>query len=246
MSPACQHCYAEAFAKRTGNDVWGKTAERRFFGDKHWNEPLKWNRIAEKDGRPSLVFCSSMADVFEDRRDLDEHRERLFNLMEATPHLIWQVLTKRPEHGTSLTPDRWWAPGAWPSNVWIGVTVEDQTRAFDRIPLLLKYPAPVRFLSCEPLLGHVLLAGLGPDKINWCIVGGESGPKHRPMVLDDARDVVEQCRKADVPVFFKQVGGRTPTAGGDELDGRRIKQFPPQALRDVGGTRVTITQPSLL
>jgi protein gp37 len=151
VSPGCQHCYAEAFAKRTGNLVWGKSADRRFFGDKHWAEPLKWDRQAAADGRPHLVFCASMADVFEDRPELVEHRARLWDLIDATPHLIWQLLTKRPEN--VLAMDGWGA--SWPANVWIGTTVEDQQRADERIPQLLQIPAPVRFLSCEPLLGAV-------------------------------------------------------------------------------------------
>jgi protein gp37 len=256
VSPACQHCYAETFAKRTGNAVWGKTAPRRFFGDKHWSEPLKWNTAAEKAGRPALVFCASMADVFEDRPDLDVHRERLWELIDATPWLRWQLLTKRPEHVIAMTP---WT--IFPGNVWIGTTVEDQDRAVERIPHLLRIPAVVRFLSCEPLLGELDLSrflnlewmdALGvPDEpssfrgdggwgaemfavragrlgggIHWIIVGGESGPGHRPLNLDHARDVVDQARAADVPVFFKQVGGQFPTSGGDLLDNRLWKQFP--------------------
>lgn len=286
VSPGCQNCYAETFAKRTGNDVWGKNNGRRFFGDKHWNEPVRWDRAAEKAGRPALVFCASMGDVFEDRRDLDVVRERLWELIAYTPHLIWQLLTKRPQNVRRLAPDGWFdgEPGAWPEQVWIGTTVEDQERAYERIPHLLNIPAQVRFLSCEPLLGSVDLSpwlatvepcptcegsmsvpvpggGMAcPDclddisgqgarttqEVQWVIVGGESGPKHRPMDLAHAQTIVLNCKDWGVPVFFKQVGGRTPTAGGDELDGRRIKQFPPQARRDAGGTRVTITQPSLL
>jgi protein gp37 len=238
VSPGCQHCYAEAFAKRTGNAVWGKESPRRFFGDKHWNEPLKWNAAAEQAGEPARVFCASMADVFEDRRDLDEHRERLFKLIAATPWLHWQLLTKRPENVRRLVPVCWLDPprhGGWPPNCWIGATVEDQQRADERIPILLGLPAPVRFLSCEPLLGMVDLDVwlLRPDgyyhersPLQWAIVGGESGPGHRLMNLVNARYLVDQLQQACVPTFFKQIGGRTPTAGGDELDGRRYKEFP--------------------
>lgn len=257
VSPGCNHCYAESFAKRTGNDVWGKSAERRRFGDKHWNEPVKWNRKAEQDGVRRRVFCASMADVFEDREDHQPDRERLWALIEDTPHLDWQLLTKRPENVLTMTPldffDR-------RPNVWIGTTVEDQQRADERIPVLLDIPATVRFLSCEPLLGPVDL-GLGEDhrgheqdhittdvypqcldcstedhvvdwtyidgpQIDWVIVGGESGPKHRPLDLDWARSIRDQCAAAQVPFFFKQVGGRTPKAGGDLLDGEQRVAFP--------------------
>lgn len=294
VSPGCQHCYAEAFAKRTGNDVWGKQAERRHFGEKHWLEPVKWNRKAEEAGRPALVFAASMADVFEDRRDLDEDRARLFELVEATPWLRWQLLTKRPELVLELVPDRWRRPHergpaygeeytgetvlvspaqGWPANAWIGTTVEDQQRAGERIPELVKIPAPVRFLSCEPLLGPLDLSewlglewmetlrppgaqlarrgegGWGmdlfeavarsegrPPRVSWVIVGGESGPGHRVMDAEAAADVCEQVLAAEVPLFFKQWGGRTPDAGGDRIDPYRtgkIRQWhelPPEAL----------------
>lgn len=97
VSPACKHCYAESWAKRVGSNVWGIKAERRFFGDKHWSEPVKWNAAAAASGMRARVFCASMADVFEDRRDLDVHRIRLWKLIEATPRLDWLLLTKRPE-----------------------------------------------------------------------------------------------------------------------------------------------------
>lgn len=256
VSPGCEHCYAEAFAKRTGHAVWGKRSERRFFGDKHWAEPVKWNAAAEAAGVRRRVFCASMADVFEDRDDLGDERARLWALIEDTPHLDWQLLTKRPENVLGMVPPRWVYPGGdarnfWPVNAWIGCTVEDQQRADERVPELLRIPAPVRFLSCEPLLGPVDLTGtavlgfhasrgvlhddyadriqfenIARAGISWVIVGGESGPGHRPMNVDHARALVAQCEAAGVPVFFKQVGGRTPTAGGDQLDGRTIKQFP--------------------
>lgn len=232
VSPGCQNCYAEAFAKRTGHDVWGKNAGRRFFGDAHWAEPRKWNDAARERRWPALVFCSSMADVFEARPELDAPRARLFDLIEDTPHLRWQLLTKRPENVLSLVPARWIYE--LPRNVWVGTTVEDQQRADERIPELIRIPADVRFLSCEPLLGPVdLRPWLAdptrpplPPLIDWVIVGGESGPRHRPLVLDHARQIVGQALTARVPVFFKQVGGRTPTAGGYLLDGREIHQFP--------------------
>ena len=239
VSPGCQHCYAEAFAKRTGHDVWGKSSDRRFFGDAHWNEPVKWNRAALERRQVALVFCSSMADVFEDRPDLVEHRDRLFDLIEVTPHLRWQLLTKRPQNVMPLVPARWLH--RFPLNVWVGTTVEDQTRADERIPELVRIPADVRFLSCEPLLGpvnlHRWLVAADPPLVDWVIVGGESGPGHRPLVLDHARSLVDQALAAKVPVFFKQIGGRTPTAGGHQLDGREIRQFPKFVLHRAGATR---------
>lgn len=212
VSPGCDNCYAEAFAKRTGHDVWGKDAGRRFFGDKHWAEPLKW------EGR---VFCASMADVFENNQVLGESRHRLFNLIEMTPRLTWQLLTKRPENVQRLAPKSWLRD--WPAHVWLGTTVEDQTRANLRVPRLVNGPGRVRFLSCEPLLGPV---ALDLSDIDWVIVGGESGPRHRPFDLDWARTIRDDCFDACVPFFFKQVGGRTPKAGGNKLDGRTHQEFP--------------------
>lgn len=146
--------------------------------------------------------------------------------------------------GSSLRPERTRDdPFAltWPlPNVWLGVSVEDQQRADERIPLLLQTPAAVRFLSCEPLLGPVdLLRWLDPHrnrhtgyppctciKLGWVIAGGESGPNFRPMDLDWARSLRDQCKAAGVAFHFKQVGGRTHAAGGRELDGREWSEFP--------------------
>lgn len=228
VSPGCQHCYAETFAKRTGNLVWGKNADRRRFGDKHWNEPLKWDRQAAAEGRQAFVFCASMADVFEDRPDHHDDRQRLWALIEDTPHLTWQLLTKRPEHVRDMVPVPWLL--SWPHNVWIGTTVEDQQRANERVPVLLDVPAEVRFLSCEPLVGSVVLAPWLHEGIGWVIVGGESGPRHRPLDLEHARVIRDECEEAGVPFFFKQVGGQFPTSGGDLLDGRLWKARPEPRL----------------
>jgi protein gp37 len=252
VSPGCEHCYAETFAKRVGQKVWGPKADRRFFGDAHWNEPLKWNRDAERAGERRRVFCASMADVFEDRRDLDEQRARLWRLIEATPSLDWLLLTKRPQNMARLAPAAW-ADG-WPANVWAGTTVEDQRRAEERLPHLLGVPARIRFLSVEPQLGPVDLMKVRDDElgaawnvltcgIGWVIVGGESGPGARPFDLAWARELVGQCRAASVPCFVKQIGatsidtdnnGFTPlrirnSKGGDPAEwpaDLRVREFP--------------------
>jgi protein gp37 len=236
VSEGCKFCYAETFAKRTGNIVWGKGQPRRFFADKHWDEPRKWDDAAKAAGSPALVFCASMADVFEDRADLVSHRARLFDLILDTPHLQWQLLTKRPENVMRLVPAAW--SSDWPPNAWIGCTMENQSAADDRGPVLVEIPAPVLFVSAEPLLGQVdLWPWLGctwiPNVmgIDCIIIGGESGPHHRPLDLAHARYLVGQANAFGVPVFFKQVGGQYPTSGGDELDGVRYKQFPAAAGR---------------
>lgn len=246
VSPACAHCYAETFAKRTGwatgspsgkPPLWGAGSERRFFGDKHWNEPLKWNREAEAAGERRRVFCASMADVFEDREELISHRARLFDLIRRTPNLDWLLLTKRPENIVIHMKQVWhqaddtgmselrafvneWLQGTAPANVWIGTTVENQEMAEKRIPALVAVPARVRFLSCEPLLGPVDLSYAcfnGADSfgqmpgIGWVICGGESGTKARPMYPNWALSLRDQCAAARVPFHFKQWGSHYPS-----------------------------------
>lgn len=208
VSPACKHCYAEAWAKRVGQNVWGIGAERRFFGDKHWAEPLRWNGIADTTGERARVFCASMADVFEDRRDLDRWRDRLWRLIEATPNLDWLLLTKRTARVRSLAP---WGDD-WPSNVWLGTTVEDQERADERLPELAAIPAAVRFISAEPLLGPVDL-GAWASAIDWVITGGESGPKARPSSPSWFLALMNQCMAADIAFHFKQWGDWAPGQG---------------------------------
>jgi protein gp37 len=241
VSPGCENCYAETFAKRVGQQVWGpaKTTERRIFGPKHWQEPMKWESEAKAAGVRRRVFCASMADVFEstDNPAIIASRLNLWDLIRDTPTLEWLLLTKRPENFAAMLP---WRTKPWP-NVWLGVSAEDQQRADERIPLLLQAPAAIRFLSCEPLLGPIELSNvsgwrgaarwlgrmnLGPDAISWVIVGGESGPKHRPFSADWARSLRDQCQAAGVAFHFKQVGGRTHAEGGCMLDGREWKEFP--------------------
>jgi protein gp37 len=195
VSPGCEHCYAESFATgRMKLPIWGAKAERRFFGEKHWNEPVRWNKAAAKAGERHRVFCSSMADVFEDRVDLVLPRGRLFDLIEATPNLDWLLLTKRPENMLAMLP-RAWLTSRRP-NVWLGTTCEDQRRAEERLPRLLATPAVVHFVSAEPLLEPIdFLRWIGG--IDWLIVGGESGPKARPFDLAWARSIVDQCRSSD-------------------------------------------------
>lgn len=234
VSPGCERCYAEAFAKRTGHDVWGVRAPRRFFGDAYWQKPVKWNADAERDGVRRRVFCASMADVFEDPVGLGietamnvmQARIGLFRLIEETPALDWQLLTKRPENVLRFAPEDW--RRQFPANVLVGATVEDQKRADERIEHLLRVPAR-RFLSCEPLLERVTLRsiGTGPVKIDsltgrwdvprkdnstqeprihWVIVGGESGGRSRPFDLAWARSLRDECLVVGTPFFFKQAG----------------------------------------
>lgn len=154
VSPGCEHCYAEAWAKRTGNDVWANKPRRR---TKTWDTVRKWNREAARrpvGGPRPGVFCASLADVFEDRDELLPWRADLWELVEACPDLTWLVLTKRPENIARMVP-RAWLAGEWPAHVWPGCTVEDQKHADKRLPHLLAVPAAVRWVSYEPALGPV-------------------------------------------------------------------------------------------
>lgn len=226
VSEECKNCYAEGIAHHYGHEVWGPAVNtsRRFFGESHWAEPLTWNRQAAKQGYRRNVFCASMADVFEDHPQVFGARERLWYLIEETPWLNWLLLTKRPENILSMVP---WPNQqiSWPDNVWIGTSVGLQSRAEERIPFLLAVPAVVRFLSCEPLLGPL---DLTPwlSQLQWVICGGESGSGARPMDLAWARALRDQCQSANVPYFFKQVGGRYHDSGGRLLDGQTWEQMP--------------------
>ena len=210
VSPACTHCYAEAWAKRVGSTVWGKDAPRRFFGDAHWNDPVRWHREALLQGVRRRVFCASMADVFERRAELHPWRDRLWRLIEATPSLDWLLLTKRPHNVHSMVP--WGA--SWPENVWLGCTAENQLWADKRVPALLEAPAHVRFLSCEPLLGPLNLSRyLSADpaqSIHWVIAGGESGAHSRPMNPEWVRGLRNDCQSAKAAFHFKQWGHWVP------------------------------------
>jgi protein gp37 len=210
VSPACDNCYAELWSRRMGQDVWGARAPRRFFGDNRWREPLRWNEEARVAGIRARVFCASMSDVFEWRADLNEHRVRLWRLIEQTPNLDWLLLTKRPQHILRMTP---WETD-WPDNVWMGTTVENQRFADLRLPHLLAVPARVRFLSCEPLLGPINLqpwfSRRGYHPIDWVIAGGESGARSRPMHPDWPLGLLGQCQRANVPFHFKQWGHWAP------------------------------------
>lgn len=226
VSPGCKHCYAETFSKRTGHSIWGpaETTSRRTFGAKHWAEPLKWNAAAAKAGVRKRVFCSSMCDVFEDHPTIDAEREKLWPLIRATPHLDWQLLTKRPER------IRWHLPSDWRSgypNVWLGTSIESQAYN-DRLWHLLEVPARLHFLSCEPLLESFTLGlDLETDAWpEWVIIGGESGPGHREMPLDGLVSLVNEVQVGGSRVFVKQDSGPRPGQQGRIPDAYWIQEMP--------------------
>lgn len=198
VSPGCANCYAATFSKRTGHQVWGANAPRRFFAEPHWKEPLKWDRLAGEAGERHRVFCGSMMDIGEDRPDLVEPRKRICDLVERTPNLDWLLLSKRPENFTRLMT---WGEGRWPRNAWAMTTVENQKMADTRIPELLKVKTVVRGLSMEPLLEAVNIdsfhgfLGFVPSQKGCCHVCHEWKPNVR-MWADGAavgRALCETC-----------------------------------------------------
>ena len=219
-SSECEHCYAEKFAKRTGHDCFGPGKPRRFFGESHWREPLKWNAAAAESGVRARVFCGSMCDIFECNDSLDVHRARVMSLIAATPALDWLLLSKRPANAAFMLPPTFREDS--PRNLWLGTTIGCRA-SLPRLDDLRRLPAILRFLSCEPLLedlGPIDLTGIG-----WVIVGGESGPNCRPMEDDWARDIRDQCAAAGVPFFFKQRHGFKP-AHCPPLDGIVHRAIP--------------------
>ncbi len=278
VSAGCAHCYAERRDRQYHDGGhWGPSGTRKMMSEVYWRQPLKWEKVTKEPcficsdracpcecgnkSRPR-VFCSSLADVFEDRPELIAPRRRLFKLIQATPNLDWLLLTKRPESIHRLTyqaidpfddPECEFNIAGEPNgldvaefgelypNVWLGTTVENQEQADKRIPELLKIPAKVRFLSCEPLLGPVRLGfwlssywdaeiynnvtrksgsfckvESSPERgIQWVIAGGESGPNARPMNPEWARSLRDRCKAAGVAFHFKQWGEWGPQPAGD-------------------------------
>jgi protein gp37 len=224
VSAGCKFCYAEALSKRYGYDVWGARKHRRLMSDNHWKGPIKWDAEAKRKNVHYRVFCASMADVFEERAP-EGQLERLWDLICQTHNLDWQLLTKRPERIADHLPKDW---GFGYENVWLGTSVEDE-RVLDRIKHLIRVPAKVHFLSLEPLLGP--LHDLPSQGIDWVIVGGESGPKARPVDPAWVRDIRDQCQETGVAFFFKQWGGKRKKKTGRRLDGRTWNEYPDVRLR---------------
>ncbi len=215
VSPGCKHCYAETWARRLGQDVWGPTANRRVLSEAYWAQPISWNQAAAVANERHRVFCASMGDVFEDRRDLDDRRTRLWGVIRETPNLDWLLLTKRPENISRLIP---WKNN-WPANVWLGTTAENQRWLDKRMPHLLSQAARVLFLSCEPLLGPIDLSswnkpiGQHPRRtVDWVIAGGESGHGARHMHPEWLTSLRDQCKSLEIQFHFKQWGNWRPVS----------------------------------
>ena len=233
---ASHNCYAETFAHRMKSEVWGHEAPRRFFGDKHWNEPLKWNRQAEISKARRRCFSGSMCDIMERRDDLIPHRQRLFQLVEDTKWLDWLLLTKRPQEFTKFLPQVWLDQPL--DNVWLMTTVESADYLW-RIKAMMEAPAVIYGVSMEPLLSAVTLPRELLERGNraWVIVGGESGAAVRQSEVLWIRWLRDQCIEAGVPFHFKQWGEYGPVDGerlvrlgveaaGRLVDGREWNEMP--------------------
>lgn len=242
VGPGCDFCYAEVWAARTGHHVWGQDATYREFGDKHWNEPLKWNKRAAEFRVRRRVFCASMADVF-DKRWRKGIRERLWALIKATPHLDWQLVTKRIGNAADMLPADFSAEN-YP-NVWLVPTIVNQEEADRDIPKLFEIPAAIYGVSYEPALGAVdWRPWLHLRGLHWIIGGGESNQRGmRECRIEWLEDTARQCDDYGVAYFNKQIGAM-PTYHGKPYplpsrskgdvpeewpESIRIRQFPESA-----------------
>lgn len=220
VSPACDNCYAEALMDtRYGRVRWGAGEDRLRTSEANWAKPRAWNRKAAVSGERPFVFSASLADVFDNEVD-DLWRADLFALIEATPNLVWLLLTKRIGNVLKMTdPER--GNPCLPRNAAVGATFPNQEE-YDRDRMKLwevkhRRDPVFTFGSFEPLLGPVILDKYAPD---WIIVGGESGTSARNMPLEWPRSMQRQAAELGRVFNFKQVGGRGPDKGGHELDGR--------------------------
>ncbi|MFJ7412865.1 DUF5131 family protein [Streptomyces sp. NPDC098077] len=223
VSPGCDNCYALTLSRRLkamGAAKYQTDGDPRTSGPgfgltvhpSALDVPRQWKA-------PRMVFVNSMSDLFHAKVPISFVRD-VFQVIAETPQHTYQLLTKRALRLRRVADDL-----EWPANLWMGVSVESQAHV-NRIDDLRRVPAAVRFLSCEPLLGP--LPGIDLEGIGWVIAGGESGANHRPLEREWVEALRDACLTADVPFFFKQWGGRSPKAGGRELDGAKWDQMPPR------------------
>lgn len=212
VSSGCLHCYAERMSKRLQN-MGSKRYANGFQVTLHEDLitlPMIWKK-------PCMIFVNSMSDLFHEQIPFS-FIKKVFDTMEKCPQHTFQVLTKRSQRLKELAPYL-----SWPSNVWIGVTVENQATQY-RIDDLKTVPAYIKFISCEPLLSS--LNNLPLEGIDWVIVGGESGPKARLIEKQWIEEILRQCRNANCKFFFKQWGGTRKKQNGCTLNNRMYKEFP--------------------
>lgn len=228
VSSGCENCYAATLANRLLRDAYrarepvvdSDLARQDPFAVRLWPErledPLAWKA-------PRMIFVNSMSDLF--HADIPVAFVRsVFEVMLRAPRHVYQILTKRPGRARRFLSQNsdLFGGDVLPGHIWLGTSVENQEAAY-RVNHLRQANVSLRFLSCEPLIGPLELDLAG---IHWVIVGGESGPVRRPIKASWVRRIRDQCAGAGVPFFFKQWGGRTPKAGGRQLDGMEWDEFP--------------------
>jgi protein gp37 len=224
VSPGCAHCYAETLSLRF---KWSPkpwlpvhASENVVLHPERLEQPFRWRA-------PRVIFVNSMSDLFHELVPLSFIR-RVFDVMTRADRHVFQILTKRHERLAALAPRL-----SWPENVWMGVSVENR-RWIERADRLRQVPAAVRFISAEPLLGP--LDDLALTGIDWLIVGGESGNRHRRIDPEWVRNLRDRSVLAGVPFFFKQWGGRTSKSGGRLLDGREWSEMPAATRSQLRGS----------
>jgi protein gp37 len=219
ISSGCKFCYAEIMSKRLkamGVEKYKDGFKVRTHPDQ-LNIPYTWKSS-------KIVFVNSMSDLFHKDISIDFVKQ-VFKVMNDNPNHVFQVLTKRAERLFEVHEEL-----KWTHNIWMGVSVENEN-VIHRIDLLRKTKARVKFLSCEPLISP--LPNLNLNKIDWVIVGGESGHRPRPMDAGWVLDIQEQCEKSEVAFFFKQWGGRNKKANGRLLNGKTYDEMPEQQLQTI-------------
>lgn len=212
ISQGCKFCYAEIMSKRLqamGVEKYKDNFQVRTH-ESALSVPYTWKKS-------KIVFVNSMSDLFHKDVPL-EFIQKVFKVMRDNPQHVFQVLTKRADRLLELDKEL-----KWSHNIWMGVSVEDK-RVTNRIDLLRETNARTKFLSLEPLIGP--LPNMNLDKIDWVIVGGESGHNPRPMKADWVIDIQEQCEETEVAFFFKQWGGKNKKKNGRTLNGKTYDQMP--------------------
>ena len=209
VSSGCKNCYAETITQRFSNSF--PNGFKFTTHPKRLGEPIKWRK-------PSRIFVNSMSDLFHEEMPV-EFLIQVFETIKQCPQHTFQILTKRPKRMLEISQQELFE---WTDNVWLGVSVEDQS-VINRVDYLKQVPAKVRFLSCEPLLGPL---ELDLEDIHWVITGGESGANFRPIEEEWVRSIRDQCSEAQVAFFHKQWGGFRPKSKGRTLDGKTYDEMP--------------------
>jgi protein gp37 len=237
VSPGCDNCYAETLNHRWGHDNWGKGKVRRLTSDSNWREPLRWDRVAAKAAVRANVFCGSLCDVMDDEAPAGA-RDRLWELIDSTPNLFWQLLTKRPQRYMRYLPEKGFKHG----NVILMTTVESQEFYEPRIKALNNARqlmdmrtdlnggggGPMQIgVSYEPALGPLSLRDYFGMRPHWLIFGGETGAGRRPMEMDWFTNIKRECEEYGIRFFAKQFSAQTPKQAAALIPAEMlVRQFP--------------------